>query len=70
MPWDSRAVSRAVQDGSTPELVNPFSASYPMWATCLKEPWVGPEIMALSIFPPLLAFFLEEEDALALAAYS
>lgn len=32
-----------------------------MCATCWKEPEVGPEIMDLSILPPLNAFFLLED---------
>ena len=61
-PCASSDFRRASHEGSTPVEVNPFSASYPMCATCMKEPWVGPEIMDLSIFPPLEARFLDEDD--------
>ena len=64
-PCDSSAESKAVQDGSTPVLVKPFSESYPIRATCLNDPCVGPEIIDLSILPPLVDFFFDE-DALAL----
>lgn len=46
--------------------VKPFSASYPMCATWMKEPEAGPEIMDLSILPPFAGFFFFwEEDDLA-----
>lgn len=64
-PWPSRLPKNASHDGSTFVEVNPVSASYPMCATCLKEPAAGPEIIALSILPPLLdftAFFFVDPD--------
>jgi hypothetical protein len=51
-PEFSRLPRNAVQEGSTPLDVNPDSASYPMCATCLKDPACGPDIMDLSILPP------------------
>lgn len=44
--------------------VNPFSESYPMCATCLNEPAVGPEIIDLSIlpFPGFADFFFVVPD--------
>ena len=39
-----------------------------MWATCLNEPAVGPEIMDLSILPPFPGFFFLISDDLGLSA--
>lgn len=65
MPWVSRLPKSASHEGSTFVDVNPLLASYPICATCLKEPAVGPDIIDLSILPPLLgfaAFFFEDPD--------
>jgi hypothetical protein len=60
MPMLSRLFRRASQDGSTPVLENPRSASYPMCATCTYDPETGPEMSDL-LTPPLeevvFAFF-------------
>jgi hypothetical protein len=55
---------RTDHDGSTPLDVKPFSASYPMCATCWNEPAVGPEIMDLSILPDFdtALFFFDDVD--------
>lgn len=57
-PWAWRPPRMACHEGSTFVDVNPLSASYPMCATCIKEPAVGPEIIDLSIFPPFNDFLL------------
>ena len=66
-PCASSELRRACHDGSTLSEVKPFSASYPMCATWRNDPAVGPEIMDLSILPPLADFFFED-DAFVLAA--
>lgn len=67
-PELSRPLRNAVQEGSTFDDVNPFSESYPIWATCLNDPAVGAEIIDLSILPPLPDFFFVTSDDLGLSA--
>ena len=57
MPIPCSCVRSLPHDGSTFSLVNPFSLSKPMWATCEKAD--GAEMSDLSMGPPLFAFFLD-----------
>lgn len=63
-PEPSKSFRRVVHDGSMLVELKPFSGSKPMCATCTKEPAVGPEIIDLSILPPLADFFFSEEEDL------
>lgn len=56
MPIPCSCARSLPHDGSTFSLVNPFSESKPMWATCEKAD--GAEMSDLSIGPPFLDFFL------------
>jgi hypothetical protein len=60
-PFSSKLPRNAIQDGSTFFDVNPWSASYPICETWTKEPVVGPDIIDLSILPPLPIFFFFSE---------
>lgn len=68
-PLLSKSPRNVFHEGSTPEEEKPFSASYPMWATCLNDPCVGPEIIDLSILPPLVTFFFFPSEDLAFATF-
>lgn len=65
--------SNALQLGSTFSAEKPFSAVYPMWATCLKSD--GAPIIDLSILPPfplsnlLPLFFFDEDEEEPLANF-